>query len=50
MADEPVTKSSAVPHGRWSRLARLGSLAGGVAGNMLAEGARQFGRKYINCC
>jgi len=42
MADEPVTKSSAVPHGRWSRLARLGSLAGGVAGNMLAEGARQF--------
>ena len=42
MADEPVRKSSSVPHGRWSRLARLGSLAGGVAGNMLAEGARQF--------
>ena len=35
-------KPSAVPSGRWSRMARLGSLAGGVAGNMLAEGARQF--------
>lgn len=35
-------KPSAVPSGRWSRLARLGSLAGGVAGNMLAEGAKQF--------
>lgn len=42
MADEPARKSSAVPGGRWSRLARLGSLAGGVAGNMLAEGARQL--------
>lgn len=42
MAVERVTKSSAVPDGRWSRLARLGSLAGGVAGSMLAEGARQF--------
>ena len=31
-----------VPGGRWSRLARLGALAGGVAGNMLAEGAKQF--------
>lgn len=31
-----------VPGGRWSRLARLGSLATGVAGGMLAEGARQF--------
>lgn len=44
MAVERVTKSSAVPDGRWSRLARLGSLAGGVAGSMLAEGARQFAR------
>jgi predicted unusual protein kinase regulating ubiquinone biosynthesis (AarF/ABC1/UbiB family) len=35
-------KPSAVPSGRWSRLARLGNLAGGVAGNMLAEGAKQF--------
>lgn len=34
--------SSPVPGGRWSRLARLGSLATGVAGGMLAEGARQF--------
>jgi predicted unusual protein kinase regulating ubiquinone biosynthesis (AarF/ABC1/UbiB family) len=42
MAGESVAKSSAVAHGRWSRLAQLGSLAGGVAGNMLAEGARQF--------
>ncbi len=42
MATEPSRKSSAVPESRWSRLARLGSLAGGVAGNMLAEGARQF--------
>ncbi|MBS1144174.1 MAG: hypothetical protein H6R14_1580 [Proteobacteria bacterium] len=42
MADDPGGKSSAVPGNRWSRLARLGSLAGGVAGNMLAEGARQF--------
>jgi predicted unusual protein kinase regulating ubiquinone biosynthesis (AarF/ABC1/UbiB family) len=31
-----------VPSGRWSRLARLGSLATGVAGGMLAEGARQL--------
>jgi predicted unusual protein kinase regulating ubiquinone biosynthesis (AarF/ABC1/UbiB family) len=34
--------STPVPGGRWSRLARLGSLAGGVAGNMLAAGAKQF--------
>lgn len=34
--------SRAVPSGRWSRLARLGGLASGVAGGMLAEGARQF--------
>lgn len=37
---EPIT--SPVPSGRWSRLARLGSLATGVAGGMLAEGARQL--------
>jgi predicted unusual protein kinase regulating ubiquinone biosynthesis (AarF/ABC1/UbiB family) len=35
-------ETSAVPGNRWSRLARLGSLATGIAGNMLAEGARQF--------
>ncbi|EXI81311.1 MAG: putative ubiquinone biosynthesis protein UbiB [Candidatus Accumulibacter sp. BA-94] len=34
--------TSAVPGGRWSRFARLGALAGGVAGSMLAEGTRQF--------
>ena len=32
----------AVPAGRLSRLARLGSLASGVAGGILAEGARQL--------
>lgn len=42
MADKALAISAAVPGGRWSRLARLGSLAGGVAGNMLAEGARKF--------
>lgn len=36
--------ASAVPGGRWSRLARLGSLASGLAGGVLAEGARQFAR------
>ncbi len=35
-------RTSAVPGGRLSRLARLGSLATGVAGGMLAEGARQL--------
>lgn len=38
----PALASSAVPSGRWERLARLGGLAGSVAGGMLAEGARQF--------
>ncbi|WP_294265280.1 AarF/ABC1/UbiB kinase family protein [Propionivibrio sp.] len=40
--DSPEAKTLPVPGGRWSRLARLGSLATGVAGGMLAEGARQF--------
>ncbi|MGL4184172.1 MAG: AarF/UbiB family protein, partial [Thiotrichaceae bacterium] len=39
-ADEQ--QSTTVPTGRLARLARLGSLATGVAGNMLAEGARQI--------
>lgn len=39
--DVPPTVSAAVPSGRWSRLARLGSMATGVAGGMLAEGVRQ---------
>lgn len=34
--------SAEVPRGRWSRLAMLGSLASGIAGGMLAEGARQL--------
>jgi len=34
--------AAAVPSSRLSRLARLGSLASGVAGGMLAEGVRQF--------
>ena len=34
--------SAAVPGSRLARLARLGSLATGVAGGMLAEGARQL--------
>lgn len=33
---------AAVPSGRWSRMARMGSLAAGLAGGMLAEGARQW--------
>ena len=37
-----AARSAAVPGGRLSRLARLGSLATGVAGGMLAEGARQL--------
>ena len=43
--DEPsdhAATTAAVPGGRASRLLRLGTLAGGVAGSMLAEGARQF--------
>jgi predicted unusual protein kinase regulating ubiquinone biosynthesis (AarF/ABC1/UbiB family) len=31
-----------VPDGRWSRLARLGSLATGIAGGIVAEGARRL--------
>ena len=46
MVDDEQSKrdvnASAVPGGRGARLARLGTLAGGVAGSMLAEGARQF--------
>ena len=35
-------RATAVPDGRLSRLARLGARATGVAGGMLAEGARQL--------
>ncbi|MBK8119972.1 MAG: AarF/ABC1/UbiB kinase family protein [Sulfuritalea sp.] len=34
--------ASAVPGGRWSRLAKLGGMATGVVGGMLAESARQL--------
>lgn len=37
-----VQDTASVPSGRIARLARLGSLATGVAGGMLAEGARQL--------
>jgi predicted unusual protein kinase regulating ubiquinone biosynthesis (AarF/ABC1/UbiB family) len=37
-----VQDTASVPAGRIARLARLGSLATGVAGGMLAEGARQL--------
>jgi len=35
---------AAIPSSRLARLMRLGSLAGGVAGGMIAEGVRQFSR------
>jgi predicted unusual protein kinase regulating ubiquinone biosynthesis (AarF/ABC1/UbiB family) len=41
-AADTGARAAAVPDGRLSRLARLGSLATGVAGGMLAEGARQL--------
>ena len=34
--------TASVPSGRWSRLVRLGGMATGVAGGMLAEGMRQI--------
>lgn len=34
--------AAAIPSGRWARMARMGSLATGLAGGMLAEGARQW--------
>ncbi len=42
--DEPRASSAtlAVPSGRGSRLMRLGWMATGIAGNMMAEGARQL--------
>lgn len=42
LSTSPPPASSPVPSSRLSRLARLGSLATGVAGNMLMEGARQL--------
>jgi predicted unusual protein kinase regulating ubiquinone biosynthesis (AarF/ABC1/UbiB family) len=43
MADDPhESRSRAVPRGRLSRLGAFGRLAGGVAGGMVAEGARRL--------
>ena len=43
MASEKFsTKGLSVPKGRLSRIARLGSMAGGIAGGMLLDGARQL--------
>lgn len=39
---KPALDPHVVPAGRLARLMRLGSLASGVAGNMLAEGAKQW--------
>ena len=36
------SKGLAVPSGRWSRLARFGGMASGIAGAMLLDGAKQF--------
>ncbi len=48
-------KAAAEPSSRLARLARLGSLASGVAGGMLAEGVRQLvarqpRRAWATCC
>lgn len=40
--DRPSPKARAIPNGRLSRLGHFGRLAGGVAGGMLAEGARRL--------
>jgi len=40
--DRPSAPTLAVPSGRGSRLARLGWMATGIAGGMVAEGARQL--------
>ena len=42
MADDGEVKSRAVPSGRLARLGGFGRLAGGVAGGMIAEGARRL--------
>ena len=36
------SKGVAVPSGRLSRLARFGGMAGGIAGGMLLDGAKQL--------
>ena len=44
MADTEKKQTASVPTHRLSRFARLGSLATGVAGGMIAEGARQLAK------
>jgi len=44
MKDPSDTKALAVPASRLGRMARLGGLTAGVAGNMALNGARQLGR------
>lgn len=39
---DPKSDASAVPSHKLSRLVRLGGLAGGLVGGMVAEGARQY--------
>ncbi len=39
-----MSKTSSVPRNRMSRFARLGGMAGGIAGGMIAEGVRQLSR------
>lgn len=41
MTDDTETGSRAIPSGRMARFGQFGRLAGGVAGGMLAEGARR---------
>lgn len=38
----PDDRYRKVPAGRWSRLSAFGQLAGGIAGGVIAEGARQW--------
>ena len=42
MSDQPGDKGRAVPSGRLARLGVFGRLAGGVAGGVVAEGARRL--------
>ncbi|KQT35198.1 ubiquinol-cytochrome C reductase [Sphingomonas sp. Leaf412] len=42
MDDDVTARSSRVPSGRLSRLGSFGKLAGGLAGGMVAEGARRI--------
>ena len=42
MSDDPNDGGRAVPRGRLSRFGQFGRLAGGVAGGMIAEGARRI--------